>query len=98
MAQAVSLLQRGSAEEEAIAIFERVATMGHEDAVVVACRAFPSLAIAVGKKDRTRELLASILAKSRDVALGRRAGLEMPRELSRSEGLSPREREVHQTS
>jgi DNA-binding CsgD family transcriptional regulator len=33
---------------------------------------------------------------SHDISLGRHAGLDMPREFRRSEGLSPREREVHE--
>jgi DNA-binding NarL/FixJ family response regulator len=40
--------------------------------------------------------LTKILAGSHDVDIGRAAGLEMPRELRRTEGLSTREREVYE--
>jgi DNA-binding CsgD family transcriptional regulator len=36
------------------------------------------------------------LLASRDIDIGRRAGLVMPRELRQKEGLSPRERDVYE--
>ena len=36
------------------------------------------------------------MANSRDIGLGRAVGLEMPRELRRKEGLTPRELEVYE--
>ncbi len=40
--------------------------------------------------------LTETLNRSADIDLGRQAGLQMPRELRRSEGLSPRERDVYE--
>jgi ATP/maltotriose-dependent transcriptional regulator MalT len=96
MASVVFGLQSGRPEEEAHKLFVPVITIGHEDAIVVACRAFPPLAIAIAQHEPTHQSLAAILINSRDIALGRRAELEMPREHRRSEVLSPREREVHE--
>jgi DNA-binding NarL/FixJ family response regulator len=69
---------------------------GHIDALVTACRAFPELA-SVGARDGDMAArLTEVFARSRDVDLGRRAGLRMPRELRPKEGLSPREVDVYQ--
>jgi DNA-binding NarL/FixJ family response regulator len=67
---------------------------GNLDAVVTACRAFPQLAEAGAKHERTAQLLTNLFARSNDLDLGRHAGLEMPRELRRNNGLSPRELDV----
>jgi DNA-binding NarL/FixJ family response regulator len=37
-----------------------------------------------------------VFARSRDLDIARSAGLDLPRELRRSEGLTPREREVYE--
>jgi ATP/maltotriose-dependent transcriptional regulator MalT len=64
--------------------------------VVTVCRACPELA-RIGVHDREiATQLVETFGRSRDVDLGRRVGLEMPRELRRGrEGLSAREREVY---
>jgi DNA-binding NarL/FixJ family response regulator len=63
--------------------------------IVIACRVAPDLArIALADDPRLRRSLTTIFAKSRDTDLGRRVGLQMPRELRRAAGLSTREREV----
>jgi DNA-binding NarL/FixJ family response regulator len=68
---------------------------GFLDAAAVASRAFPPLAKEAASSADLRPMLAALFAASRDVGLGRSAGLPMPRELQRSAGLSPREREVY---
>lgn len=74
----------------------RMIAFGQKDALVLACRAYPPLAQwAVSHKALAREF-ASVLAGSRDVDIGRAAGLEIPRELRRAEALSAREREVYE--
>jgi DNA-binding CsgD family transcriptional regulator len=40
--------------------------------------------------------MTELLASSRDIAIGRAAGLAMPREFRRGDDLSPREREIHE--
>jgi DNA-binding CsgD family transcriptional regulator len=72
-----------------------VMRQGHRDAIVTACRAFPPLASAAVKQGRGVGELTELFFASRDIDLGRKAGLDMPREFRRAEGLSPREREVH---
>jgi DNA-binding CsgD family transcriptional regulator len=94
IAEAITLSRRG----EPRAAAERVRALldvGMVDAVVTGCRAHPGLAtdaVATGNGG----LVEHALSRSRDVDLGRRAGLAMPRELRRGEGLTGRELEVYQ--
>jgi ATP/maltotriose-dependent transcriptional regulator MalT len=74
----------------------RVVKQGHLDDVVFASRAYPDLARLGAKDPAMRGELTRIFANSRDIGLGRAAGLEMPRELRRKEGLTPRELEVYE--
>jgi ATP/maltotriose-dependent transcriptional regulator MalT len=95
---AILELQRGGvgSEDAARATTRRSIDRGYIDALVVACRAFPGLA-RVGTDDPLlRSALTDIFVRSRDIDLGRQAGLAMPRELRRNEGLSKREREVYE--
>ena len=98
LAEAVADLQssRRHLHDDAVGSLAKVIDTGHFDAVTVACRAYPALAAAGSHDPAVAQSLTSILTASRDVALGRSAGLQMPRELRRSETLSPREREVHE--
>lgn len=90
----VGLQRQTHGRADVAAVLESVLEKGHLDAVVTACRAYPLLlATATGNEALSRSLTA-LFVSSRDIDLGRRAGLEMPRELRRNEGLSPREREV----
>ncbi len=68
--------------------------LGQLDSLVLACRAYPALAQSAALDDGLATTMTEVLAASRDVDIGRAAGLEMPRELRRAEGLSKREREV----
>jgi DNA-binding CsgD family transcriptional regulator len=69
---------------------------GYLDAVVFACRAFPPLArLAAGNRTMSAEM-TQLLAISRDIDIGRAAGLEMPRELRTHERLSRREGDVYE--
>ena len=92
----VGIQQRPHAREEAADAVQTVVAQGYLDGVVTACRAYPALAVAASGDPALNRSLTELFVASRDIALGRRAGLEMPRELRRSEGLSPREREVHE--
>jgi LuxR family maltose regulon positive regulatory protein len=69
---------------------------GFVDLVVVACRIYPNLATSATRDPDVARMLTEAFVNSRDTALGRRAGLKMPRELRRTGGgLSTREREVY---
>jgi hypothetical protein len=77
-------------------VIARIFRLGQLDAFVLACRVYPRLAACVAADQSLAPELTEILARSRDVDIGRAAGLEMPRELRRTEGLSPRERDVYE--
>ncbi|HEY3543193.1 MAG TPA: LuxR C-terminal-related transcriptional regulator [Gaiellaceae bacterium] len=62
--------------------------------VVTACRAAPQLAKHAASEPQLSRKLTSAFLKSRDIDLGRNAGLTMPREHRRTAGLSRRECEV----
>jgi DNA-binding NarL/FixJ family response regulator len=85
-----------TARGEAVSVVSRIIAGGHCDAVVLACRAWPRLAVVCAKNQALAREMTPILAASRDIDIGRAAGLDMPRELRRSEGLSRRERDVHE--
>jgi LuxR family maltose regulon positive regulatory protein len=74
----------------------RIFSLGQLDALVLACRVYPQLAACLASDQRFALELTKILAGSGDVDIGRAAGLDMPRELRRHEGLSTREREVYE--
>ena len=89
------LATRAGRDADVQSTFRDAFERGHIDAVVTACRAFPELA-AVGASNRELAArLTDVFARSRDVDLGRRAGLQMPRELRAKEGLSRRELDVY---
>ncbi len=95
---AVAGLQSNNADGELSAnvALTRAIELGRLDALVTTCRTFPPLA-RVGVSDPSlSQPLAELLICSRDIDLGRRVGFDMPREFRRSEGLSPREREVYE--
>jgi ATP/maltotriose-dependent transcriptional regulator MalT len=99
LAIAVVSLQENPRESTTETARDRLAEVvggGYLDAVVFACRAFPPLA-RVGAEDRIlAPELTRLLASSRDVDIGRAAGLVMPRELRARESLSRRERDVYE--
>jgi DNA-binding NarL/FixJ family response regulator len=84
------------ATRKAIDTTSEVLLQGHADAIITACRAYPPLANACATDGSLRRALTKLFFDSRDVSLGRRAGLRMPRELRSVEPLSRREREVHE--
>jgi len=67
---------------------------GCHDAIVIGCRAVPSLGALMAENPKHREKLEDILLRSRDEALARSLGLHVPRTTRRTESLSPRELEV----
>jgi DNA-binding CsgD family transcriptional regulator len=69
---------------------------GQIDALVMGCRVYPNLAKAAATDRSLASGITTILAGSRDVDIARAAGLNVPRELRRSDGLSARESEVHE--
>jgi len=95
---AILELQRDSdgSADVARATIRRSIDRGHIDPLVTACRALPELARVGAEDPSLQPALTNIFVRSRDIDLGRRAGLAMPRELRRREGLSPREREVYE--
>ena len=92
----IGLQRRPHAREDAADALRNMVTQGYLDGVVTVCRAYPSLALAASGDSGVNRSLTELFVTSRDIALGRRAGLEMPRELRRAEGLSSREREVYE--
>lgn len=95
LAAAIVALQSDADKDLAANVVKGRLERGTADTVVVACRAWPRLAmlaVAGGVGDDLQRLFN----RSNDHDLGRRAGLEMPRELRRREALSPREREVYE--
>jgi LuxR family maltose regulon positive regulatory protein len=91
----VGIQRRTDGPTETAAIVSGVIEQqGHLDALATACRAYPPLAATAASDPAVSRTLTRLFVASRDIDLGRRAGLEMPRELRRTEGLSPREREV----
>ena len=81
---------------QATSTVRRMLIKGHLDGIVVACRAFPRLAAVVAEDGGVATELARVLVMSRDVDIGRAAGLDVPRELRRNDGLSERERDVYE--
>ena len=63
---------------------------------MIACRVYPDLVSYVASDQALAHVLTTTLAASHDVDIGRAAGLTMPRELRKTEGLSNREREVYE--
>jgi DNA-binding CsgD family transcriptional regulator len=68
---------------------------GNGDAVVTATRAAPVLA-ELAVRGGAGKQLEVLFSRSHDTDLGRRAGLQMPREFRRRPGLSARETEVYE--
>jgi LuxR family maltose regulon positive regulatory protein len=95
---AIIELQRGPAkwERPIHSVLMRAIDKGRIDAVVTACRIFPDLARVGAEDARVAAALTEVFMRSRDIDLGRRAGLPMHRELRRNDGLSPRELEVYE--
>jgi len=87
---------REDATVAAIETVSHVLEQGHADAVITACRAYPPLAKACATDNSLGQPLSKLFFDSRDVSLGRQAGLDMPRELRAAEPLSRREHEVYE--
>jgi DNA-binding CsgD family transcriptional regulator len=94
LARAIIEIQSGARRDSLPDVFQIFAD-GNCDAIVFAYRAFPALAKELASNPKLVEPLTSLLNISRDVDIGRAAGLDMPRTLQRMEGLSAREREVY---
>jgi DNA-binding CsgD family transcriptional regulator len=95
LARAILEIQRG-ARRESIPRVRQVVSDGNHAAVVFACRAFPPLAKELAAIPDFVQPLTSLLRISRDVDLGRAAGLDIPRELRRAEKLTARESDVYE--
>lgn len=97
LGRAILALRAGvrDAETQAARVLQQTVNT-HADAVVAACRAFPALASVGAAQPAVASALRDVLLASRDIDIGRRAGLVMPRELRQKEGLSPRERDVYE--
>lgn len=95
---AVIALQKDRSEGEAIVkeTLSHAIEFGHLDAIVTTCRVLPELASVAACDHTLNQALTELFVTSRDIDLGRRAGLEMPREFRRAEGLSAREAEVYE--
>ena len=93
----IAVQRRGDAHEAAAAVRTMV-TQGYFRRGRHRVLRYPPLAVAASGDPALDRSLTQLFVASRDIALGRRAGLEMPRELRRNEGLSRREREVYELS
>jgi DNA-binding CsgD family transcriptional regulator len=98
LAESIARLQidEESGLQFAAVALNRLFDTGHLHAIVLACRAYPPLVRVAARSSPLRHQMTLLLGASKDIDLGRAAGLEMPRELRRAEGLSPREHEVYQ--
>jgi ATP/maltotriose-dependent transcriptional regulator MalT len=94
LGQAMVAIQTSSRRAGAARTISRELRAGFDDLVVVACRAFPALAERAVHDQHVSRSLTRLFASSRDVDLGRKVGLEMPRELRRKGVLTIREHEV----
>lgn len=95
LAEAIVDLQRREDDAASASIVLALVDRGNVDAVVTASRSFPLFAKAA-VSGGARSQLEHVFSLSRDLDLGRRAGLSMPRELRTGETLSPREFEVYE--
>jgi ATP/maltotriose-dependent transcriptional regulator MalT len=98
LAEAIVSLQTDSEGGAVLAAssLTRVLHKGYSHAIVLACRAFPQLARVAVQSATLEHQLTFLLGASKDVDIGRAAGLAMPRELRRNQSLSPREQEVYE--
>jgi ATP/maltotriose-dependent transcriptional regulator MalT len=94
MAEAIVLSRAGQSSAAADRV-QALIDIQMMDAVVTGCRAYQGLAADLVKNGHG-QTLEQVLSRSHDVDLGRRAGLKMPRELRRGEGLTRREVEVYE--
>ena len=81
--------------EEARSALADAIDRGCVDAAVTGCRAFPDLGGAAAQDPGLAQTLTAVFARSRDVDLARRIGLELPRELRRRDALTSRESDVY---
>jgi DNA-binding CsgD family transcriptional regulator len=97
LATVISRIQSSSGEEnESIPVLLNIVRDGHLDSMVFACRAYPALARFGSSDSALAEELTQLFARSRDLDIARAAGLDLPRELRRYEGLTSRERDVYE--
>jgi len=99
LAGAILALRKGGrgASRSTAASITKILDTGHRDAIVHAVRAYPNIVMAtLSAEPSLEDELTRLLSFSRDVALGRMAGLKMPREQRPRDGLSPRERDVYE--
>jgi LuxR family transcriptional regulator, maltose regulon positive regulatory protein len=95
LVRAILQIQREPDPRDATRAVRRSYEIGNCDMLVTACRAYPALAQLAVAGGAKREL-EKVFSNSRDTDLGRRAGLAMPREYRRGEGLSGREAAVYE--
>ncbi len=96
LAEAILEFRASGKRDMIVGTVSRLFSEGHLDVVVHSARAFPPLVSAVASCDDLAVDLAFLLAASRDTDLARSAGVRIPREFRRSEGLSPREEQVYE--
>jgi ATP/maltotriose-dependent transcriptional regulator MalT len=98
LGRAIVALGRAAPGAEALALraVRAVISTGCRDVLVTAVRAYPPLLSACREDPEVVKNLTPMLVATRDVALGRKCGLTMPREVTRGGKLSAREYEVSQ--
>jgi ATP/maltotriose-dependent transcriptional regulator MalT len=98
LGRAILGLQQGDRDAEAmcVSVLMWIYKEGHLNAIATAARAYPDLVRAGTTSNACALVLTEVLSSSADIDIGRQAGLQMPRELRRSERLSTREREVYE--
>jgi DNA-binding NarL/FixJ family response regulator len=96
LGRAIVALKRGDAgaSERAVQSVNAVISTGCREVLVAAVRAYPPLVSVCAEDPSTVKQLTPLLIASRDIALGRKAGFPMPREITRGGRLSAREHEV----
>lgn len=95
VAEAILAINCGGSADPSLVV-SRLLDRGQADALVTGFRAYPPLIGEASRDQKTRRELTNLLVRSRDVDIGKLAGLEASREQRARELLSPRERDVYE--
>jgi LuxR family transcriptional regulator, maltose regulon positive regulatory protein len=82
--------------EEAARQFRLALATGHRDAIVIGCRASPTMARVIATETSLQQTLGSIFRESADSTLAKASGVPIPRTRRQSPSLSERELEVYE--
>jgi DNA-binding NarL/FixJ family response regulator len=95
VARAIIATADGSVEE-ALRAIEQSQASGVYHPLVLGLRTSLPLTRTLAARPEWKAVLTTLLTSSKDMALARKAGLDVPRSKERTELLSPRELEIHE--